>query len=43
MIKSWEAREMYTPENLDDTAKGIDRQMHEDGSKRSKHERPHKY
>ena len=43
MMKSWEARESYMPENIDDTTRGIDRQMHEDGSKRSRHERPHKY
>jgi hypothetical protein len=43
MIKDWEHRGSYMPENLDDTARGIDRQMDEDGSKRSRHERPHKY
>ena len=43
MIKDWAHKGSYMPENLDDTARGIDRQMDEDGSKRSRHERPHKY
>lgn len=43
MIKDWPKGGSYMPENLDDTIKSVDRQMGEDGSKRSRHERPHKY
>lgn len=43
MIKDWSHKGSSMPENIDDTARGIDRQMDEDGSKRSRHERPHKY
>lgn len=43
MIKDWPSGGSYTPENINDTISGVNRQMNEDGSKRARHERPHKY
>jgi hypothetical protein len=43
MIKDWPKGGSYMPETINDKISGIDRQMDEDGSKRARHERPHKY
>ena len=43
MMKPWvNSSETYMPENLDDTARGIDMQMNKDNSQRKKHFRPEK-
>jgi hypothetical protein len=43
MIKDWPRGGSYTPEMENDTITGVDRQMDMDGSKRSRHEKPHKF
>ncbi len=43
IMKDWPAGGSAMPENINDTISGVNRQMNEDGSKRSRHERPHKY
>jgi hypothetical protein len=42
IMKDWSDKETYMPENLDDTIRGIDEQIREDNSKRSKHLAPRK-
>lgn len=43
IMKSYPMDRYYLPEGLDDTLRGVDRQMDYDGEKRVEHERPHKY
>lgn len=43
MMKPWPSAGSYLPEGLDDTIKGINDQMAADDSKRSAHNKPHKY
>ncbi|HVW99279.1 MAG TPA: hypothetical protein VHA52_02395 [Candidatus Babeliaceae bacterium] len=43
MIKPYPKTGPSLPEEIDDTIRGIDRQMDEDDSQRRKHFRPHKY
>lgn len=42
MMKPWPKAHDYLPENLDDTIRGIDRQIGEDHSKNMKHFKPKK-
>jgi hypothetical protein len=43
MMKPWPDGGSYMPEDLDDTIKGINEQVGADDSKRSAHNKPHKY
>jgi hypothetical protein len=43
MIKPYPMTGPYVPEGLDDTIRGVDRQMDSDDSKRAEHFFPHKY
>ena len=42
IMKDWSGTETYMPEDIDDTIRGIDEQIKEDNSKRSKHLSPRK-
>lgn len=43
MMKQYPRTGPYMPEMIDDTIRGIDRQMDEDDSKRAANFKPHKY
>ena len=43
MMKPWPTGGYGMPEGLDDTIRGVDRQMDADDSQRRKHNVPHKY
>jgi hypothetical protein len=43
MMKPYPKTGPYMPEMIDDTIRGVDKQMDEDDSQRARHFKPHKY